>query len=114
MPIDIGNLYACANAPIATEQITPLLNGGRFRIERIVSQGHATPPGQWYDQSDNEWVVLLTGSATLHIEGEAAARPLIPGDWILLPAHLRHRVESTDDRQPTIWLAIHYISADAI
>lgn len=45
--------------------------GAGVRVERIVSQGHVTPPGQWYDQDWDEWVSLLSGAARLRVEGEA-------------------------------------------
>jgi cupin 2 domain-containing protein len=77
------------------------------RVERITSRGHATPPGEWYDQPQDEWVALLAGAARLLVEGEPAARELRPGDWVLLPARLRHRVEWTDPDRDTVWLAVH-------
>ncbi len=79
-----------------------------FWLERIISAGQATPPGQWYEQETHEWVVVLSGSAGLLVEGEAAVRVLKPGDYVHLPAHCRHRVEWTDADQSTVWLALHY------
>jgi cupin 2 domain-containing protein len=108
MRIDGGSLFPGVVQPTIEEQFTELARGCSFRCERIVSHGHVTSPGEWFDQPDDEWVVLLTGSATLAIEGEATFRELHPGDWLLLPAHRRHRVERTDATQPTIWLAIHF------
>ena len=81
---------------------------GVFRLERIVSAGQATPPGEWYDQDTHEWVALLTGGAGLRFEDEAEPRVLAPGDYLLIPAHRRHRVEWTDPEPPTVWLALHY------
>ena len=78
-----------------------------MRIERIVSTGQATPPGEWLDQQDDEWVALLAGRAGLRIEGEADVRVLAPGDWVLLRARQRHRVEWTEAGEPTVWLAVH-------
>lgn len=78
-----------------------------MRIERIVSTGQATPPGEWLDQADDEWVALLAGRAGLRVEGEAETRVLAPGDWVLLRARQRHRVEWTDAVEPTVWLAVH-------
>ena len=78
------------------------------KIERIVSTGQASPPGYWYDQDETEWVFLIAGSAGLLIEGEGAARVLGAGDFVEIPAHVRHRVEWTDARKPTIWLAVHF------
>lgn len=93
-----------ANAEVFTE----LLSKEGLRIERIVSNGQASPPGFWYDQPEGEWVVLLAGEACLMIDGEDSARTLKPGDWIDLPPHCRHRVEWTSPDRQTIWLAVHY------
>jgi cupin 2 domain-containing protein len=78
------------------------------RLERIVSTGQATPPGQWYDRETNEWVAVLHGRAGLRFEGEDAIVVMGAGDHVLIPAHRRHRVEWTDPDEPTIWLALHY------
>ncbi len=104
-----GNLFA--NAPERSaeeEEVTTIL--AQFpgaRIERILSTGQSSQPGFWYDQEQAEWVVLLSGSAGLLFEGEAAPRMLRPGDYIEIPAHARHRVEWTDADEPTVWLAVH-------
>lgn len=89
------------------ERFEALLERRGVLLERIVSTGQASPPGFWYDAPRDEWVVLLTGAARVAIEGEPAARTLGPGDWLLLPAHCRHRVEWTAPDQPTHWLALH-------
>ncbi|AFK56610.1 cupin domain-containing protein [Tistrella mobilis] len=88
------------------EAFTEILTRPGIRIERIVSWGQATPEGEWYDQGWDEWVLLLTGSAGLLIEGQGET-VLGPGDHVMLPARLRHRVSWTDDHQPTVWLAVH-------
>ncbi len=90
------------------EDVTTLLEAGAARLVRIVSTGQATPDGEWYDQDLNEWVVVLRGSAGLRIEGDDTIRVLIPGDYVDIPAHRRHRVEWTDTDEPTVWLALHY------
>jgi len=77
------------------------------RIERIVSTGQASPPGFWYDQPDDEFVVLLTGAACLRFENGDVTLDMKPGDWVEIPAHVRHRVESTQADPPTVWLAVH-------
>jgi cupin 2 domain-containing protein len=79
-----------------------------FRIERIVSTGQMTLEGEWYDQDDDEWVLVVAGAARLRIEGEARDRELAEGDWVLLPAHCRHRVTWTRAEPPTVWLAVHF------
>jgi cupin 2 domain-containing protein len=95
-------------ATSTTEEIfEDLLNTSHFKLERIISTGQATPAGEWYDQEQDEWVILLSGSAGLLFENETV-QVLQPGDYVHIPAHLRHRVEWTDDSQPTVWLALHY------
>jgi cupin 2 domain-containing protein len=90
------------------ETVDLLAEGSGVRIERIVSTGHATPAGQWYDQDCDEWVVLLRGGATLSFEGAPEVLTLEPGDYVTIPAHRRHRVEWTDPTEATVWLAVHY------
>jgi cupin 2 domain-containing protein len=103
-----GNLFADLPQTVASEEITTLLSSGALRIERIVSHGQASPPGFWYDQPQAEWVIVLAGRAELRLDGEAATRRMERGDWLHIPAHRRHRVESTDPTQATIWLAVHH------
>lgn len=104
-----GNLFsALPTAPAATEEFASLLEKIGLRIERIVSTGQASSPGFWYDQPEDEWVVLLSGAAGLRFESEVEARDLKPGDWLHIPAHVRHRVEWTDAAQPSVWLAVHF------
>lgn len=100
-------------APQAEELVNILSEGPGLRVERIVSTGQASPGDQWYDQVRDEFVLLVAGAACLRIEGEVADRTLAPGDWIMLPAHCRHRVTWTQSLPPTIWLAIHYESTAA-
>ncbi len=92
------------------ESILELLKDRSVRIERIVSQGQASPPGFWYDQEEHEWVVVLSGQARVKIEGRPETITLAPGDALHLPARLRHRVEWTDLLRPTVWLAIFWKS----
>ena len=95
-------------AELPEELFETLVAAGRVRIERIVSRGHASPEGFWYDQEENEFVVLLRGSAGLRMDGADAPLVLKPGDYVDIPAHVRHRVEWTDPSGATIWLAVHY------
>jgi cupin 2 domain-containing protein len=103
----MDNLFAPIPPQITEEFFQVLLETPNFRLERIVSSGQVTPQGEWYDQDTHEWVVLLSGSASLRFEDEPE-RVLRPGDQLLIPAHRRHRVEWTDPTQPTVWLALHY------
>ncbi|MCX7148308.1 MAG: cupin [Rhodocyclales bacterium] len=104
-----GNLFAdLPVTPEAAERLETLLARPGLRIERIVSSGHASPPGFWYDQPDAEWVLLASGDARLRFEDETEARHLRPGDWLRIAPHRRHRVESTAAETPTVWLAVHF------
>ena len=89
------------------ELFQTLWQNAQFRIERIVSRGHCSPEGFWYDQAWDEWVLLLKGSAGLSIEGQAEVVALTPGDCLLLPSGVKHRVAWTDKNETTIWLAVH-------
>jgi cupin 2 domain-containing protein len=103
----LTNLLADIPADLPAELIQPLLSTPGIRIERIISLGHASPEGFWYDQETHEWVLLVKGVARLMFEGEEPI-DLRPGSFVNIPARRRHRVEWTDPDQPTVWLAIHY------
>lgn len=107
--VTAGNLADAIAPNLAQlpEQVSVLLANKAVRIERIVSQGHCSAEGFWYDQVEHEFVLLVSGGAELRIEGEPA-RTLKAGDWMVLPAHVRHRVEWTDPNQPTVWLAVFW------
>jgi cupin 2 domain-containing protein len=102
------NLLQDIPADLSVEHSNPIchLGDGAVRIERIVSHGHASPSGYWYDQDEDEWVLLLEGKAQLTIEGRGEPLILTPGDSVLLPAHCRHRIDWTLKDHLTIWLAV--------
>ncbi|MBN2420243.1 MAG: cupin domain-containing protein [Deltaproteobacteria bacterium] len=77
-------------------------------IERIISKGHASPPGFWYDQERNEFVILMKGKAGLLFKSNNKMITMSPGDYVEIPARTLHRVEWTSAEEDTIWLAIHY------
>jgi cupin 2 domain-containing protein len=77
-------------------------------VERIVSQGHCSPEGFWYDQDENEWVIVLSGIAAIEFEGVAEIIQLLPGSYLNIPAHKKHRVTQTSSDEKTVWLAIYY------
>ncbi len=90
------------------EVFEPLIQTSHFKLEKIISKGHATPPGEWYDEDMEEWVLLLKGSAGLLFEGETEMRVMRPGDHLHIPSRRRHRLEWTDSVKKTIWLTLHY------
>jgi cupin 2 domain-containing protein len=105
--ISVESLFAGIPPKTRGEFFEEILRTDAFRIERIVSQGQASPPGFWYDQETDEWVLLVKGSATLRLaDGRTIA--LAPGDHLLIPRHVRHRVEQTDPEGETVWLAVYF------
>ncbi|MEM9731166.1 MAG: cupin domain-containing protein [Myxococcota bacterium] len=93
------------------ELIEELVRSSGVRIERIVSAGHRSEKGFWYDQEEHEWVVVLQGRARLRYEEGDETLELDVGDAALIPAHVRHRVEWTDPDTPTVWLAVFWLEA---
>jgi cupin 2 domain-containing protein len=108
--MNVGNIYANLPQNLDQEVFEDLLTTKNLKLERIISKGHVTPPGEWYDQDKDEWVILLTGNAGIRIDGQTEVIDLKKGDYLLLPAHLKHRVEWTSEEEETIWLALHYIA----
>jgi cupin 2 domain-containing protein len=104
----LANVFAALPPPSADEAFVTLALQPGLKVERIVSRGHASPPGFWYDQPHGEWVIVLAGEARLRFEDDAEPRRLRPGDFVDIAPHRRHRVEWTHPTSPTIWLAVHY------
>ena len=105
------NLYDTIPVSLPEEAFEVFLEMSGCTIKRIVSRGHRSPDGFWFDQECHEWVTLLQGSATLRFEGELSFT-MEAGDCLNIPAHTRHRIESTDVDQDTIWLAVYYPNTD--
>jgi cupin 2 domain-containing protein len=103
----LTNLLASVPVEIPDEIFETLLEAEAVRIERIVSLGHTSADGQWLDQDRGEWVLVLQGAAQLAFEGEPPIE-LLPGAFVNIPPHRRHRVIWTAPDEPTIWLAVHY------
>jgi cupin 2 domain-containing protein len=102
----VKNLFALPQPLPADEWFQTLLNFPQGKLERIVSHGQITPEGEWYDQAQSEWVVLLQGQAQLaYADGEE--QTLSAGDWVLIPPHRLHRVTYTSTDPACIWLALH-------
>lgn len=81
-----------------------LLSGNSdLRMERIISHGHSTPEGRWYDQDQDEWVAILRGEARIEFE-DGRKISLAEGDTLFLPKRQRHRVAYTS--APCVWLAV--------
>lgn len=105
MSLDIDHLLLTAFPDEGAELFRTLLQTPGFRLEQIVSNGAASAEGFWYDQDQQEWVLLIQGEAALKLEnGEVIG--LKAGDSLLIPAHCKHRVEYTS--QNAVWLALHF------
>jgi cupin 2 domain-containing protein len=100
----IKNLFADIPDPVNGEQLLTLAQTDHVRVERIVSNGQPSSPDFWYSQEEDEWVVLLQGSASLRFpDGDPIH--LKPGDHLLIPCHVKHRVDTVSP--DAIWLAVH-------
>jgi cupin 2 domain-containing protein len=102
----VENIFSSGVPSSVGEVFTTLLENRHVRLERIISHGQASPSDFWYDQEENEWVMVLQGAARLEFENEVL--DLKPGDYINIRAHRKHRVAWTTSEEPTIWLAVFY------
>ncbi len=100
------NIFDLPSSIPNKELFESIVSADNILIERIISTGQTTPPGEWYDQDKDEWVILLQGTAILSYE-DASQIKLTAGDYLFIPAHQKHRVEYTSSEPPCIWLAVH-------
>ncbi|MFT6389143.1 MAG: cupin 2 domain-containing protein [Cellvibrionaceae bacterium] len=101
------NLFESIPDDISEEIFSELVQGENVRVERIVSKGHSSPEFGWYDQQENEWILVLKGEAIISFEDDKEVH-LIPGDYVNIPRHKKHKVSWTLPNTETIWLAVHY------
>ena len=88
------------------EEFIDILKSENVRIERIVSNGQKSKDGFWYEQDENEFVLLLEGEAILEFEDKEVK--LQKGDYLDIKAQVKHRVKYTSQKESTIWLAVFY------
>lgn len=104
-PVTITPFYDLTGIADFSEEVCEVLHEtSQIRIERIVSCGQCSEPGFWYDQEEDEWILLLCGEAKLRFDDQIVA--LGGGDSFLIPAHRRHRIESTGTDPKCIWLCV--------
>lgn len=106
--METANLFQHIPHDFAEEIVETLISSKDVRIERIISKGHHSPPDFWYDQAENEWVLLVKGEAKLRFEMNNEIVHLTAGMHVNIPAHEKHRVEWTRENEETIWLAVFY------
>ena len=106
----VGNLFRNLPQPSEKEAFENILSKPGVTVQRIVSHGQTSEPDFWYEQAWDEWVVLLSGSATLAFEVDVQAQ-LVPGDYLFIPAGKRHRILATALDRPSVWLAVHLADA---
>lgn len=103
----MANLLANIPDAIPNEIFQDIVRTDTIRIERILSQGHSSPETGWYDQDENEWVLVLSGYGVIEFENGDTIK-LKQGDYLNIKAHQKHKVKSTSPNETTVWLAIFY------
>jgi cupin 2 domain-containing protein len=101
-----ANLFENIPSELKEELFEEILSSQNVKIERIVSKGHSSPKSGWYDQANNEWVIVIQGEAVIAFEKEEVH--LNTGDYCNIPAHTKHKVLWTLPNSETVWLAVHY------
>lgn len=103
----MDNIFSPLPENIGKEVFDELVQHENVRIERIISKGHTSPDDGWYDQSENEWLIVLEGSGAILFEDGNTVN-LNKGDYLNIPSHSKHKVTWTDPDNVTIWLAVFY------
>jgi cupin 2 domain-containing protein len=104
----VHNILSHIPKNIQDEFIETLTKKKNVRVERIVSRGHCSPRNFWYDQDTDEFVIVLNGEAKIQFKDEKDIVYMKKGDYLIIPAHRKHRVQWTSPERDTIWLALHY------
>lgn len=103
-----SNVFDSIPSDLRSEWVERLAWKKGVRIERIISRGHASPEGFWYDQAETEWVLLVRGSARIVFEEGDTVVEMHAGDHLVIPSRARHRIDWTSPDEDTIWLAVFY------
>jgi cupin 2 domain-containing protein len=103
----IENIFDQIPFTLPEEITSTLFKSDKVRIERIVSAGQTSPENGWFDQDENEWVILLQGYAGITFE-DTNEILLNQGDYLFIPAHKKHKVTFTSKSRKSVWLAIFF------
>jgi cupin 2 domain-containing protein len=99
----VRNIFADRPAVEHGERFAEWLRCKNVVIERIVSSDK--PETVLYNQVQDEWVLLLQGTAHLEIDNRTVTLGAV--DTIFIPAHTPHRVVKTSKEPQCVWLAVH-------
>jgi cupin 2 domain-containing protein len=102
-----SNIFESIPQNLKDELFEEIISKDSLKIERIVSCGHTTTEFEWYNQDNDEWVIVLKGEAVLSFLNEDDVR-LKAGDYLNIPANTKHKVSWTTPDEETVWLAVHY------
>ena len=80
------NIFDKILTELPKEIFEDIIATDKLRIERIVSKGHTSPGVGWYDQDENEWVMVVSGCGVIEFfDGRKVT--LKQGDYITIKAH---------------------------
>lgn len=99
------NIFKNIPASMHSEITEILALKGSVRFERIVSTGQVSPEGFFYDQDEDEFVIVVKGKSVMSFSNGSKIT-LNEGDYFNIPKGLKHRVDFTEN--PTVWLAVFY------
>ncbi len=96
-----SSIFNNANPPKEGESFETLLQNKNVTIKRIISSSKIDQ--EIMIQDEDEWFILISGAATLMIEGKKVT--LKSGDYCTVPRKTPHRL--IEVKEGTIWLAVH-------
>ncbi|MGM0623085.1 MAG: cupin domain-containing protein [Campylobacterota bacterium] len=99
--MQLENIFTAERINKGVERFDTLLQTPHVKIQKI--QSNEFQNGNWYNQSHDEWVVLLRGSATLELQHQTLQ--LQQGDSLHIKKFSKHRVVQTSS--DALWLAVH-------
>ena len=102
-----GNIFDSIPSKFNDEVFGSIVDKDGIKIERILSAGHTSPEQGWYDQDQDEWVIVIQGGATIEFD-DGRLSTLEQGDYINIPSRTKHKVVWTDPEIVTVWLAVFY------
>jgi len=104
----LDNVFIAAGWDKVKEYYETLVERPGFRVERIMSAGHTSPAEGWYEQNENETVVLLKGHAVLEFENDRKVEMNV-GDMLTIQQYEKHKVAYTSKNPECVWLAVFWL-----